>query len=58
MDYLSGYSDFEYARKCIQYGVTDYLLKPVSFQELEKVMERGQQIRRQLQEVKNRENTK
>ena len=35
---LSGYSDFEYARKCIQYGVTDYLLKPVSFQELEKVM--------------------
>ncbi|NSJ26448.1 response regulator transcription factor [Blautia glucerasea] len=49
---LSGYSDFEYARKCIQYGVTDYLLKPVSFQELEKVMERGQQIRRQLQEEK------
>lgn len=42
---LSGYSEFEYARKCIQYDVTDYLLKPVSFQELKNVMERGEQIR-------------
>ncbi len=28
---LSGYSNFEYARTAIRYGVVDYLLKPVSF---------------------------
>lgn len=27
---LSGYDDFEYARKCIEFGVVDYLLKPVN----------------------------
>jgi len=26
---ISGFSDFEYARKAIQYNVTDYLLKPL-----------------------------
>jgi two-component system response regulator YesN len=32
---LSGYSDFEYARKCISYGVVTYLLKPIDFTELQ-----------------------
>jgi|GEM_PF-843388 Response regulator containing CheY-like receiver domain and AraC-type DNA-binding domain len=27
---LSGYDDFEYARKCIEFGVVEYLLKPVN----------------------------
>ena len=26
---LSGFDDFEYARKCIAFGVTEYLLKPI-----------------------------
>ena len=31
---VSGYSDFEYARRAIRLGVTEYLLKPVNFNEL------------------------
>lgn len=31
---LSGYSDFEYAKKAIKYHVTDYLLKPIISEEL------------------------
>lgn len=31
---ISGYSEFEYARKAISYGVFSYLLKPLDFAEL------------------------
>lgn len=31
---VSGYSEFEYARRAIRYGVQDYLIKPVSAEEL------------------------
>lgn len=31
---ISGYSEFEYAREAIRYGVSTYLLKPLDFSEL------------------------
>ena len=37
---LSGYDDFEYARKAITLGVSEYLLKPVTAGELEQVLDR------------------
>lgn len=43
---LSGYSEFEYARAALRYGVDDYLLKPVDkdklFKMLERVLNKGQ----------------
>ena len=35
---LTGYSDFDFAKKAITLGVTEYLLKPVSRKELEDVL--------------------
>lgn len=35
---LTGYSYFEYAKKSISLGITEYLLKPVSKEELEQVL--------------------
>lgn len=40
---LSGYSDFEYARRAIQDGCFDYLLKPIDKTELISVLERIQE---------------
>ena len=37
---VSGYDDFEYARKAIVYGVCDYLLKPIRIDELEKTLKK------------------
>lgn len=42
---LSGYSDFEYARKALEYKVFDYLLKPVS---KEKIYELTKRIKAEL----------
>lgn len=38
--FLSGYSDFEYAKSGIQYGLFDYLLKPVTKESLEESVKR------------------
>lgn len=37
---LSGYSEFEYARKGIQMGVKDYLLKPVTISMVKELLEK------------------
>lgn len=37
---LSGHDEFEYAQKAISLGVTDYLLKPVTVQKLETVLQK------------------
>ena len=37
---LSGYSDYEYLRECMQQGVKDYLLKPIDKKELFQVISR------------------
>ncbi len=36
---LTGFADFEFARKAMRLKVTDYLLKPIQTAELEKIME-------------------
>lgn len=35
---ISGYKEFEYAQQALQYGVEDYLLKPINEEELNHVM--------------------
>lgn len=44
---ISAYNDFEYARKAIQYGVKEYLLKPVMEEEMEEVLIRLEKERKQ-----------
>lgn len=46
---LSGYREFEYARKAIKYNVENYLLKPIRMDELQEVFGK---IKKQLDETK------
>ncbi|MDF2613763.1 MAG: DNA-binding response regulator [Clostridia bacterium] len=49
---LTGYADFEYAKEAIKLGVSDYLLKPVSLQDLSQVMnETEKKLRAQLDKL-------
>ncbi len=43
---LSGYSEFDYAREAMKYGVTGYLLKPLNVEELKEALERAKEERR------------
>lgn len=58
---ISGYSEFEYARKAMTYGVQHYILKPVEeeelFRALEDVCRSIDRRRSHLQKVKSLEDT-
>lgn len=49
---LSGYSDFEYARKALRLGAEEYLLKPISIDVLERCL---QSIEQKIQKNKSDE---
>ena len=56
---LSGHDEFEYAQKSINLGVTEYLLKPVTAQDLHHVLQRiAAQIDRELREQEHLERLK
>ena len=52
---LSGYYEFEYAKKAIQYNVSEYMLKPVTAMELREVIgkmkEKVDQIRKEKRKI-------
>jgi two-component system response regulator YesN len=51
---LSGYAEFKYAQKAIQYGVSEYLLKPISYDKLIHVIENIEQLGRSPTKSKKR----
>ena len=53
---LSGFYEFEYAKKAIKYDVADYVLKPVQRDELVRVLEEYKEIYyRQIENYKKQE---
>ena len=50
--FLSAHRDFEYAKKGLQYGVLDYILKPTKFGDIREVFGH---VREKLDEKRNRE---
>lgn len=51
---FSGFGEFEYAKKAIQYNVSEYLLKPITAMELTGVIERMKEKVDQRQEEKQK----
>ena len=49
---LSGYSEFDYAKKAIHFGVDDYLLKPLAAEDIVDLLERTQR-KMEAEEQKN-----
>ncbi len=51
---LSGYDEFEYARQCIQLGVREYLLKPISSNDLKEALDKiGSQIKEERKSLEH-----
>lgn len=53
---LSGYDEFEYAQKSLQYGVLDYLLKPIDKQKLRETIEKACLTIRNKRSLQNYQN--
>ena len=51
---LSGFYEFEYAKKAIKYGVSDYILKPIQKEELIRTLEGCKEQYRQEKEKQKR----
>nr|WP_275422606.1 response regulator [Paenibacillus mucilaginosus] len=49
---LTGHAEFDYARQAVQYGVADYLLKPLSKKKLEEIYSTSYGKYRQRKEVR------
>lgn len=47
---ISGYNEFEYARKAISFGVSNYLVKPVQKEELREALDKISRERKKYQE--------
>ncbi len=50
---LTGYSDFQYAKKALKFGVTEYLLKPVNHSELKEAIIKAIE-RREIKNIYNK----
>lgn len=50
---VSGYSEFEYAKTAMKYGVTEYLLKPLNHDELSEAIKKAVE-RREIRNVYNK----
>ena len=53
---FSGFGEFEYAKQAIQYGVSEYLLKPILKEEFEEILEKMLE-RHFAEEIKKQEKT-
>ncbi|MDO5361633.1 MAG: response regulator [Eubacteriales bacterium] len=51
---FSGFGEFEYAKRAIQYNVSEYMLKPITAMELTKVIERMKEKADARQKEKNK----
>lgn len=52
---ISGYSEFDYARKALQYGVVDYLLKPLDKRKLVTAVESALERREKIDRIERME---
>lgn len=56
---ISGYKEFEYAHRALQYGVNDYLLKPINEEELNSVLKKIQEdLNKECEKQKEEEQLK
>lgn len=53
---FSGWDDFEYAQLAIRYGVSEYVLKPIDFEEMGSLLEKlNKELEKEFKQHRNRE---